>query len=89
MALTTEAKAQLVSEYQASSQDTGSSAVQISLLSADINLITQHIKQHAHDKHSERGLLLKVNKRLLRYLKRTDRERYQQLIQRLGLRDKA
>ena len=91
MALTSEAKAHLVEEYQQFSRDTGSSEVQIALLSADINLLTEHTKQHRQDNHSKRGLLLKVSKRnrLLRYLKRTAHTRYQTLIKRLGLRDKA
>lgn len=90
MALTSEAKAQLVEAYQRFKGDTGSCEVQIALLSADITLLTQHIKQHHHDNHSERGLLLKVSKRnrLLRYLKRTASDNYQTLIKRLGLRDK-
>jgi small subunit ribosomal protein S15 len=91
MALTSEAKAQLVGEYQRFGGDTGSCEVQIALLSADIDLLTQHIKQHRKDNHSERGLLLKVSQRnrLLRYFKRTASSRYQTLIKRLGLRDKA
>ncbi len=91
MALTSEAKANLINEYQNFESDTGSSEVQIALLSADIHSLTEHFKQHKHDHHSKRGLLAKVSQRhrLLRYLKRKNSIRYQQLIQRLGLRDKA
>jgi small subunit ribosomal protein S15 len=91
MAMNSEAKAQLIKEYQQSPNDTGSSDVQIALLSRDIELLTQHSKQHAKDKHSKRGLLLKVHKRnrLLRYLKRKDNTRYRTVIQNLGLRDKS
>lgn len=91
MALTSEAKTSLLSQYQRSQGDTGSPEAQIALLSADIDLLTQHFKQHQHDNHSKRGLLAKVSRRhrLLRYLKRTKKTSYQELIMRLGLRDKA
>jgi small subunit ribosomal protein S15 len=91
MALTSEAKTHLIKEYQHFSGDTGSSEVQVALLSADIDLLTQHIRQNKKDHHSKRGLLQKVSRRnrLLRYLKRTASSNYTTLIRRLGLRDKA
>jgi len=91
MALTTEAKANLVNQYQTGKGDTGSSAVQIALLSTNIQLLTEHFKEHPHDHHSKRGLLGKVSqrRRLMRYLKRTDNQNYQALIQKLNLRDRT
>lgn len=91
MALTVEAKSNLLAQYQRFEGDTGSPEAQIALLSADISLLTQHFKQHAHDHHSKRGLLAKVSRRhrLMRYLKNTKRADYQVLIEKLGLRDKA
>jgi small subunit ribosomal protein S15 len=91
MALTSEAKSSLLAQYQRFNGDTGSPEAQIALLSADINLLTQHFKEHAHDHHSKRGLLAKVSRRnrLMRYLKKTKPIDYQALISKLGLRDKA
>lgn len=68
--------------------DTGSTEVQVALLTERINLLTEHLREHKHDYHSRRGLMKLVGqrRRLLRYLKRTDAQRYQALIQRLGLR---
>jgi len=86
--LTAEQKAEIVKEYQVDAADTGSPEVQIALLSARITHLTGHFKEHKHDHHSRRGLLRMVNQRrkLLDYLKGKDQGRYQNLIQRLGLR---
>jgi small subunit ribosomal protein S15 len=88
MAITVAQKAQIMSEYQRSAGDTGSSEVQIALLTARINDLTGHFKEHIKDHHSRRGLLRMVSRRrtLLDYLKRTDVDSYRSLIQRLGLR---
>ncbi len=86
--LTTEQKAQVLLDFQRQRSDTGSSEVQIALLTARINDLQAHFAQHKKDNHSRRGLLKMVNQRrkLLDYLKRTDWNRYQQLLTRLGLR---
>lgn len=88
MSLNAETKAKIVAEYRLSDTDTGSSEVQIALLTANIKHLTEHFKIHKHDHHSRRGLLRMVNSRrsLLDYLKRTESARYQDLIKRLGIR---
>lgn len=88
MSLTAEQKATIVKEYGASEQDTGSPEVQIALLSANIDGLSGHFKEHIHDHHSRRGLLRMVSQRrkLLDYLKNKDIERYRSIISRLGLR---
>lgn len=88
MSLTAEQKATIVKEYGASEQDTGSPEVQIALLSANIDGLSGHFKDHIHDHHSRRGLLRMVSQRrkLLDYLKNKDVERYRSIISRLGLR---
>lgn len=88
MAFSTEQKQQIVKEYQRSSNDTGSPEVQVALLSARINHLTEHFSTHKQDHHSRQGLLRLVNQRrsLLEYLKKKDAARYQDLITRLGLR---
>jgi small subunit ribosomal protein S15 len=88
MAITVAQKAQIMSEYQRAAGDTGSSEVQIALLTARINDLTEHFKAHVKDHHSRRGLLRMVSRRrkLLDYLKRTNVDSYRSLIQRLGLR---
>jgi small subunit ribosomal protein S15 len=88
MAITVAQKAQIMSEYQRAAGDTGSSEVQIALLTARINDLTGHFKEHVKDHHSRRGLLRMVSRRrkLLDYLKRTNVDSYRSLIQRLGLR---
>lgn len=88
MALTAEQKAEVVKEYQLSNNDTGSTEVQVALLTANINQLTGHFSQHGQDHHSRRGLLRMVNQRrsLLDYLRKKDLERYRSLISRLGLR---
>jgi small subunit ribosomal protein S15 len=88
MSLPVEKKAEIVSEYARKAGDTGSPEVQVALLSAQINHLQGHFKEHKHDHHSRRGLIRMVNQRrkLLDYLKRKDLERYTSLIARLGLR---
>ena len=82
------AKAEIIQEYQQSEGDTGSPEVQVALLTARINELTEHLRTHKKDHHSRRGLLMMVGKRrrLLDYLRGTDVERYRALIARLGLR---
>lgn len=81
-------RAEIIAQYATSEGDTGSPEVQIALLSNRIAHLTEHLKEHKHDHHSRRGLLLLVGKRrrLLNYLQNTDIERYRSLIERLGLR---
>ena len=88
MALATDVKRQIISEYGASEGDTGSAEVQVALLSKRISDLTEHLKTHKHDHHSRRGLLLLVGqrRRLLNYLAKTDINRYRSIIERLGLR---
>lgn len=88
MALSNEAKAQIVKDYQVEEGDTGSPEVQVALLTANINSLQDHFKAHAKDHHSRRGLIRMVNqrRRLLDYLKGKDTQRYAKLIERLGLR---
>jgi len=86
--VSSEGKKTIVEEYRKHDKDTGSSEVQVALLTRDINDLTEHLKLHKKDHHSRRGLLLKVGRRrrLLNYLKKEDIERYRALIKRLGLR---
>jgi small subunit ribosomal protein S15 len=88
MALNAEKKAEIVKDYQTGDGDTGSPEVQVALLTANINELQGHFKEHKHDHHSRRGLIRMVNQRrkLLDYLKRKNTERYTGLIKRLGLR---
>jgi small subunit ribosomal protein S15 len=88
MPVTTEQKSALISEYRIRETDTGSPDVQIAILTKRIDSLTEHLKTHAKDHHSRRGLLQMVGKRrrLLDYLRREDVERYRALISRLGLR---
>jgi small subunit ribosomal protein S15 len=81
-------KQQIMSEYATVEGDTGSPEVQVALLSRRIADLTEHMKQHKHDFHTQRGLLQLVGRRrrLLRYLESTDVQRYRSLIERLGLR---
>ena len=80
--------AQIINDYKRSANDTGSPEVQVALLSARIDQLTEHFKIHKQDHHSRRGLLKLVNQRrsLLSYLKNNDADRYKTLIERLGLR---
>jgi small subunit ribosomal protein S15 len=86
--LTAEEKSSIVEEYRVAGNDTGSPEVQVALLTNNINKLTGHFSNHKHDHHSRQGLLRMINQRrkLLSYVKNKDAERYQNLIQRLGLR---
>lgn len=88
MAVTTQQKADLVQQFQHAPGDTGSSEVQVALLTARINGLSGHFKTNAKDFHSRRGLLKMVSRRrkLLDYLKRTNLDSYRDLISKLGLR---
>ncbi|MBY0589336.1 30S ribosomal protein S15 [bacterium] len=88
MAITTLHKSEIISSYRRADLDTGSPEVQIALLSARINDLTGHLKVHTKDHASRRGLLKMVSQRnsLLKYLRQTSRARYQDVVQRLGLR---
>lgn len=88
MSLTAEQKQGIVNDFRRTQGDTGSPEVQIALLTARIQHLTEHFSVHKQDHHSRRGLLKLVNHRrkLLDYLKRKERERYQHIIERLGLR---
>ena len=88
MSLTVEAKREIVQKFGKSESDTGSPEVQIALLTARINHLTEHLREHKHDHHSRRGLLMLVGqrRRLLNYLQRRHLDRYRTLIGELGLR---
>jgi len=88
MALSTQTRSEIVSEYRRDDADTGSPEVQIAMLTAKIKHLAEHLREHKHDNHSRRGLIMMVGKRnrLLSYLARKDRDGYKQLIGRLGLR---
>ena len=88
MSITAGRKQELISEYATKSGDTGSPEVQVAILSERITNLTEHLKTHQKDFHSRRGLLMMVGqrRRLLDYLSRKNRGRYDELIQRLGLR---
>ena len=88
MSITPERRAALIKEYATVANDTGSPEVQVALLSERISNLTEHLKTHAKDYHSRRGLLVLVGQRrsLLDYLKRKNAKRYQDLIARLNLR---
>ena len=83
-----EAKTEVIEQFRTHPKDTGSPEVQIALLSERINYLTTHLKSHAKDHHSRRGLLKMVGRRrrLLDYLKKTDLERYRTIIDKLGIR---
>lgn len=88
MSITAERKSALISEYAISKGDTGSSEVQVAILSERINNLTEHMKIHKKDVHSRRGLLAMVSlrRRLLDYIKGKDQSKYEALIARLGIR---
>ena len=88
MSITPDRRTQLIKEYQTKENDTGSPEVQIALLTERINNLTEHMKEHAKDFHSRRGLLKLVGqrRRLLAYISRVNKSRYENLITRLGLR---
>ena len=88
MALTKEAKQEIIKNFAKSEKDTGSAEVQIAILSKEIEELTEHLKVHTHDYHSRRGLLKKVGQRrsMLKYLAKKDITRYREVIKKLGLR---
>lgn len=88
MPLAQDVKKQIIDEYGSAGGDTGSAEVQVALLSRRISDLTEHLRDHKHDHHSRRGLLLLVGqrRRLLNYLAKTDINRYRSIIERLGLR---
>ena len=81
-------KAEIIKQYATGDGDTGSPEVQIAILTGRISHLTDHLKEHKHDHHSRRGLLLLVGqrRRLLNYLHKTDINRYRSMLERLGLR---
>jgi small subunit ribosomal protein S15 len=83
-----ERKSSIIKEFRAHEGDSGSTEVQVALLTARIERLTEHLREHKHDYHSQRGLLKLVGcrRRLLRYLSQNDVERYRSLITKLGLR---
>ena len=88
MAVTVHDKAKVIADNQRAKGDTGSPEVQVAMMTQRIKDLTEHLKEHKHDHHSRRGLLLLVGqrRRLLGYLSDVDIERYRKLIERLGLR---
>ena len=86
--ITKEMKEAIIKEYATKEGDTGSPEVQVAILTARINDLNEHLREHKHDNHSRRGLLKMVGHRrnLLAYLKEKDIERYRSLVARLGLR---
>ena len=88
MTLTLERKQEIVARYGESPSDTGNTRVQVALLTARINELTEHLREHRGDHHSRRGLLMLVGqrRRLLAYLQKRDLEGYRSLIRELGLR---
>lgn len=88
MALSNEKKQEIIKKYARDAKDTGSTEVQVAILTEKINNLTEHLKEHKHDYHSKRGLLKKVGKRknLLNYLKNNDVNKYRETIEKLGLR---
>ena len=88
MALSKAKKTEIILEYATKEGDTGSPEVQIAVLTQEINDLNGHLQQHIHDFHSRRGLYMKIGlrRRLLKYLRSKDVKRYQDLIQKLGLR---
>jgi small subunit ribosomal protein S15 len=88
MSITAEEKRELVTRFGKSETDTGATEVQVALLTHRINYLTQHLREHKHDYHSQRGLLMMVGRRrrFLNYLQKKDLEGYRSLIRELGLR---
>lgn len=88
MALSKVEKEKIIKKFARDEKDTGSSEVQIAILTHEINALTEHLKNHPQDKHSKRGLLMKVGKRrsLLNYLIETDVKKYREVVAKLGLR---
>ena len=88
MALTKIEKQQIIKEFARDENDTGSTELQIAILTKEIEKLTAHLKEHKHDYHSNRGLLMKVGQRrsLLKYLAKTDVAKYREVVKKLGLR---
>lgn len=88
MTLTAEDKREIATKFGKSDQDTGTTEVQVALLTRRINDLTEHLRTHKHDHHSRRGLLMLVGRRrrFMNYLQKTDVERYRSLVRELGLR---
>lgn len=88
MAITQERKAELINEFKTHENDTGSADVQIAILTEEINNLNSHLRTHKKDHHSRRGLykMVGTRRRLLRYLRETNVQRYRDLIAKLGLR---
>ena len=88
MALTKEVKTDIIKKFARDKKDTGSAEVQIAILTEEIKVLTEHLKEHTHDYHSRRGLLKKVGQRknMLAYLAKKDINRYREVIKKLGLR---
>ncbi len=88
MTLTAEDKREIAGQFGKNEQDTGSTEVQVALLTRRINQLTEHLRTHKHDHHSRRGLLMLVGRRrrFLNYLQRSDLDRYRALVRELGLR---
>lgn len=86
--LSKETKQKIIKDYQLFEGDTGSVEVQVAILTAEIDQLTEHMKVHKKDFHSNRGLLMKVGKRrnFLEYLKKTDVNRYREIVKKLGIR---
>ena len=88
MSLDSATKKQIMADFATTPGDTGSPEVQVALITRRISDLTEHLKQHKHDHHSRRGLLILVGqrRRILTYLQKTDISRYRSLIERLGIR---
>ena len=88
MALTKEVKQSIIKDFARDEKDAGSAEVQIAILTEEIRILTEHLKEHKHDFHSRRGLLKKVGQRrnMLNYLAKKDVNRYREVIKKLGLR---
>ena len=88
MALTKEVKQSIIKDFARDEKDTGSAEVQIAILTEEIRILTEHLKEHKHDFHSRRGLLKKVGQRrnMWNYLAKKDVNRYREVIKKLGLR---
>ena len=88
MAIDASKKSEIIKKFARDEKDTGSSEVQIAILTEEINTLTEHLKVHTHDYHSRRGLLKKVGQRrsLLNYIKKNDVAKYREIIEKIGLR---
>ena len=88
MALTKDVKTSIIKNFARDEKDTGSAEVQIAILTEEIRILTEHLKEHKHDYHSRRGLLKKVGQRrnMLNYLAKKDINRYREVTKKLGLR---